>query len=79
MHSHLQISSNNFVKLQLGKLNKIKNMVFQPSLTIGGRLFKTWSFFAVFDGHAGANAAKVSSTKLIETILSTDTFKVTHS
>jgi len=47
----------------------------EPSLTIGGRLFKSWSFFAVFDGHAGANAAKVSSTKLIETILSTDTFK----
>lgn len=47
----------------------------EPHLTIHNQLFNSWSFFAVFDGHAGAAAAKMSSTKLIENILKQDEFK----
>jgi len=47
----------------------------ESSLVISGQPFKTWSFFAVFDGHAGAHCAKVSSTRLIEVILAQDAFK----
>ena len=46
---------------------------------ISGQPFKTWSFFAVFDGHAGAACAKVSSTRLIEVILAQEAFKVSLS
>lgn len=47
----------------------------ESSLTISGRPFPTWSFFAVFDGHAGAACARVSSTRLIEVILAEEAFK----
>lgn len=47
----------------------------ESSLVISGQPFKTWSFFAVFDGHAGAACAKVSSTRLIEVILAQGAFK----
>jgi serine/threonine protein phosphatase PrpC len=49
----------------------------EPRLTIEGNLFPSWSFFAIFDGHAGSCAAKMSSTRLIKTILKQDEFKVT--
>jgi len=47
----------------------------EPHLTISGQPFKTWSFFAVFDGHAGAKCAQVSSGRLLEVILSQQAFK----
>ena len=31
----------------------------KPKLVIKGQPFESWSFFAVFDGHAGAIAAKM--------------------
>lgn len=34
---------------------------------------ETWSFFAVFDGHAGGTVSKLSSRELIHSILSADT------
>lgn len=34
--------------------------------------FEDWSFFAVFDGHAGGTVSKYSSTELIHSILNTD-------
>lgn len=37
--------------------------------------FADWSFFAVFDGHAGDQSAAYSSTHLLEAILDTDEFK----
>uniref|UniRef100_A0AC35UGE2 PPM-type phosphatase domain-containing protein n=1 Tax=Rhabditophanes sp. KR3021 TaxID=114890 RepID=A0AC35UGE2_9BILA len=36
--------------------------------------FNKWSFFAVFDGHAGASAATKSAEVLLKTILDTDQF-----
>jgi serine/threonine protein phosphatase PrpC len=33
---------------------------------------ESWSFFAVFDGHAGSTVSKISSTKLLESILNAD-------
>lgn len=47
----------------------------EPRLTIEGNLFPSWSFFAIFDGHAGSCAAKMSSTRLIKTILKQNEFK----
>jgi len=44
-----------------------------PSLgTIG---LKDWSFFAVFDGHAGSKVSKHCAEHLLETICATDDFK----
>lgn len=37
--------------------------------------FADWSFFAVFDGHAGDQSAIYSSSHLLEAILATDEFK----
>ncbi|KAG5449908.1 Protein phosphatase 1A [Clonorchis sinensis] len=37
--------------------------------------FKTWSYFGVFDGHAGARVSELCASKLLETILSTEEFK----
>uniref|UniRef100_A0A7E4W0M6 PPM-type phosphatase domain-containing protein n=1 Tax=Panagrellus redivivus TaxID=6233 RepID=A0A7E4W0M6_PANRE len=37
--------------------------------------FETWSFFAVFDGHAGRRAAFHSAENLLQTILETDEFQ----
>ena len=48
----------------------------EPKLVIKGQPFESWSFFAVFDGHAGAIAAKMCSTRLIENILSQEEFQV---
>lgn len=36
---------------------------------------KDWSFFAVFDGHAGSKVAAYSSTNLLPAILATDDIK----
>lgn len=47
----------------------------KPKLVIKGQPFESWSFFAVFDGHAGAIAAKMCSTRLIENILGQEEFK----
>lgn len=37
--------------------------------------FDNWSFFAVFDGHAGNRVALHSSENLLQTLLHTDEFK----
>lgn len=37
--------------------------------------FDTWSFFAVFDGHAGSKVALHSAENLLHTLLQTDDFK----
>ncbi|KAI6221369.1 PPM-type phosphatase domain-containing protein [Aphelenchoides fujianensis] len=37
--------------------------------------FKNWSFFAVFDGHAGSRVAQHSSENLLQYLLDTDEFK----
>uniref|UniRef100_A0A915E9H0 PPM-type phosphatase domain-containing protein n=1 Tax=Ditylenchus dipsaci TaxID=166011 RepID=A0A915E9H0_9BILA len=37
--------------------------------------FSNWSFFAVFDGHAGSGAAEYSEKNLLNTISETDEFK----
>lgn len=36
---------------------------------------KDWSFFAVFDGHAGARASTYCATQLLEAIVDTDDFR----
>lgn len=36
--------------------------------------FKDWSFYAVFDGHAGSKAAHHSAENLLKTLLATDQF-----
>jgi serine/threonine protein phosphatase PrpC len=38
-------------------------------------VFKSWSFFAVFDGHAGSRVALHSSENLLEYLLDTQEFK----
>ena len=48
----------------------------EPRLTVHGQPFPTWSFFAVFDGHAGSGAARICSTRLFRTMLSRSEFKV---
>lgn len=42
---------------------------------LGEKEFADWSFFAVFDGHAGDQSAIYSSSHLLEAILDTDEFK----
>jgi serine/threonine protein phosphatase PrpC len=37
--------------------------------------FADWSFFAVFDGHAGGKVAEYSAQNLLTTILATEQFK----
>ncbi|KAA0190490.1 Phosphatase 1B [Fasciolopsis buskii] len=37
--------------------------------------FKSWSYFGVFDGHAGARVSERCAAKLLDTILNTDEFK----
>ena len=37
--------------------------------------FNKWSFFAVFDGHAGAQVANIAGEKLLEHILKQDYLK----
>lgn len=37
--------------------------------------FLNWSFFAVFDGHAGSNIAQQSAENLLQYILATPQFK----
>jgi serine/threonine protein phosphatase PrpC len=38
-------------------------------------VFKQWSFFAVFDGHAGSRVATHSAENLLEYLLDTPEFK----
>ncbi|CAL8078880.1 unnamed protein product [Calicophoron daubneyi] len=37
--------------------------------------FKTWSYFGVFDGHAGSRVSELCASKLLDTILNTEEFK----
>ena len=37
--------------------------------------FDNWSFFAVFDGHAGNRVAQHSAENLLQTLLRTEEFK----
>jgi protein phosphatase 1B len=37
--------------------------------------FATWSFFAVFDGHAGNKVAQHSANHLLKSVLSTEQFE----
>lgn len=37
--------------------------------------FKSWSYFGVFDGHAGSRVSELCSDRLLESILHTDEFK----
>ena len=39
-------------------------------------LLKDWSFFAVFDGHAGANVSAFCAEQLLESIVSTEEFRM---
>ena len=36
--------------------------------------FDTWSFFGVYDGHAGGEVAKIASNDLLPTIISNEQF-----
>jgi serine/threonine protein phosphatase PrpC len=38
-------------------------------------IFKHWSFFAVFDGHAGSRVALHSAENLLDYLLNTEEFK----
>ncbi|KAF5399566.1 hypothetical protein PHET_07185 [Paragonimus heterotremus] len=37
--------------------------------------FKCWSYFGIFDGHAGSRVSELCAAKLLETILATEEFK----
>lgn len=44
-------------------------------ISIGRQCFKDWSFFAVFDGHAGSRVAFHSAENLLQTLLETPAFR----
>ncbi|VEN54263.1 unnamed protein product, partial [Callosobruchus maculatus] len=39
-----------------------------------GNAFEDWSYFAVFDGHAGAKVARYAAKHLLDTIIATEEF-----